>query len=297
MAFISCFLWGSAFPCIKTGYRLLSIAADDAASQILFAGYRFTLAGILVILVGSLIRKRLLLPQKGSWLPILIIAFFQTVGQYFFFYIGTAYTSGVNASIIVSASTFLSILVSALIFRYENLTDRKILGCVIGFAGILLIQIPGGIQMNFRFIGEGFVLLSSVMYALAASFMKRYSGNEDPLVISGWQFLIGGIVMTLGGAAAGGRVTGFTPSSGLLLFYMAVISAGAYSLWGILLKHNPISRIAVFQFMNPVIGVILSALFLGEQNQAFTVYGLGSLVLVSIGIIVVNRGFSVRKVL
>ena len=47
------FLWGSAFPCIKIGYHLFQVSANDSASQILFAGTRFTLAGILVILIGS----------------------------------------------------------------------------------------------------------------------------------------------------------------------------------------------------------------------------------------------------
>ena len=70
---------------------------------------------------------------------------------------------------------------------------------------------------------------------------------------------------------------------------MAMISAVAYSLWGILLKYNPVSRIAVFGFMNPVFGVILSALLLGENNQAFSLYGLAALVLVSLGIFLVNR--------
>ena len=44
-AMICCTLWGSAFPCIKIGYRMMEIAAADTASQILYAGYRFTLAG------------------------------------------------------------------------------------------------------------------------------------------------------------------------------------------------------------------------------------------------------------
>ena len=87
----------------------------------------------------------------------------------------------------------------------------------------------------------------------------------------------------------GGRVSGFTIPSSLLLLYMAMISAVAYSLWGILLKYNPVSRIAVFGFMNPVFGVILSALLLGENNHAFSLYGLAALVLVSLGIFLVNR--------
>ena len=87
----------------------------------------------------------------------------------------------------------------------------------------------------------------------------------------------------------GGRLAAVSPSAVLLLLYLALVSAVAYSLWGILLKHNPVSRITVFGFMNPVIGVVLSALLLNESNQAFSVYGLVSLILVCLGIWLVNR--------
>ncbi len=289
MTFLCCLLWGSAFPCVKTGYRLFSIGAEDAAAQILFAGIRFILAGVMVVVFGSLHNKRLLLPKKTSAGPVLILALFQTIGQYYFFYAGMAHTSGVMSSIMVATGTFFSILFSTLIFRYERMTIWKIIGCLIGFTGVVLIQVPNGIDMGFHMNGEGFILLSSVMYAFSAGFVKRFSEREDPLVLSGWQFLAGGLVLTVGGLLAGGRLHAGTPAAGVLLLYMAFISAGAYSLWSILLKHNPVSRVAIFGFMNPVIGVILSAVILGEQNQAFTVFGLSALVLVSLGIILVNR--------
>ena len=68
---------------------------------------------------------------------------------------------------------------------------------------------------------------------------------------------------------------------------MAVISSVAFSLWTLLLKYNPVGTVSIYGFTNPVFGVILSALFLGEQ--AFTLQNLGALILVSLGIIVVNR--------
>ena len=290
MTLICCFLWGSAFPCVKIGYRLFRIASGDSAGQLLFAGVRFTLAGLLVLLFGSLQNRRVLLPDGKSKGDILILALFQTIGQYFFFYIGMAHTSGVKSSIIEASSTFLAILIAALIFRYEKLTARKIIGCLIGFAGVLLILIPGSaIDFSMHWNGEGFILLSALMYSFSSSFIKRFSKREDPLVLSGCQFVIGGLVLAASGAALGGRLSGFTPASSLLLLYMALISAVAYSLWSILLKYNPVSRIAVFGFMNPVLGVILSAVLLNEKNQAFSLYGLLSLVLVSAGIITVNR--------
>ena len=62
----------------------------------------------------------------------------------------------------------------------------------------------------------------------------------------------------------------------------------AYALWGILLKYNPVSRVAIYGCTNPVIGVLLSALLLGEGGQAFSAKNLLALLLVCTGIIVVN---------
>ena len=59
-------LWGSASPGIKLGYRFFDIASSDVMSQILFAGVRFTLAGLLTILFGSLIRRHVLIPKRSS---------------------------------------------------------------------------------------------------------------------------------------------------------------------------------------------------------------------------------------
>ena len=87
----------------------------------------------------------------------------------------------------------------------------------------------------------------------------------------------------------GGHITKVTPSGIGLLVYLALVSAVAYSLWGILLKYNPVSRVTVFGFMNPVFGVLLSALLLGETDQASGILGLLSLLLVSVGIYVVNE--------
>lgn len=75
-------------------------------------------------------------------------------------------------------------------------------------------------------------------------------------------------MMIVCGLLAGGRLSEWSVAGVLMLLYMAVISAVAYSLWGILLKYNPVSKVAVFGFMNPVFGVILSAILLHEGTAS-----------------------------
>lgn len=290
LAMLCCFLWGSAFPCIKIGYQMFQISSDQTMSQILFAGVRFTLAGILVILFGSILSRKILLPKRSSCKNILIICLFQTVIQYLFFYIGMAHTSGVKASIVEASNVFLAILVANLIFHQEKLTFSKMLGCVIGFAGVILINLTGsGLEGGMTMTGEGFILLSAAAYAVSSVLIKRFSVYENPVVISGYQFMIGGLIMIVVGLAGGGSLHPTSPASALMMLYMALISAVAYTIWGILLKYNPVSRVAVFGFMNPVFGVVLSALLLKEGSQIPLFQCVASLVLVCLGIYIVNR--------
>ena len=289
-ALICTALWGSAFPCIKTGYELFSIDSADTASVLLFAGIRFFGAGVMALLIGSILQKKVLLPRRSSWGRIFVLAMFQTVGQYIFFYISLAHTTGVKGSILSGTGTLFAILFACLIFRQEKFTGAKIAGCVIGFIGMVIVNLTGeGITMDFSLLGEGFMILSSVSYAFSTVFLNRFAAKDEPVMLSGWQFMMGGAILIIVGLIAGGHLNNVNLKGILLLAYMMFISAAAYSLWGILLKYNPVSRISIFGFMTPVFGSLLSAVFLREFDSigASTVL---ALVLVCAGIYLVNRG-------
>lgn len=289
LSMVCCGLWGSAFPCIKIGYQMFRIAADDTASQILFAGYRFMLAGVFTIIIGSIFGRKFLLPQRASMGKILKLCMLQTVLQYLFFYIGLAHTTGVKASIIEAVNVFVAIFVASIFFHQEKLTTRKLIGCVIGFCGVILINLTGtGIETSMSLIGEGFIFFSTVAYAFSSVCLKHYSKAENPVVLSGYQFLLGGFIMSICGGIMGGHVRAFYGKSIAMLFYLAFISAVAYTLWGILLKYNPISKVAVYGFMNPVFGVILSAVLLPGENEELGMKSIVALILVCAGIYVVN---------
>ena len=101
LALLCCALWGSAFPCVKIGYEWLAI--EGAGSQILFAGYRFFLAGIFTFLIGSFLEKRWLMIRRSSVLPVFGQGMLQTFIQYICFYIGLAHTTGAKGSVINGA--------------------------------------------------------------------------------------------------------------------------------------------------------------------------------------------------
>lgn len=290
-AIFCCALWGSAFPCIKIGYRLFAVDAADYRSQILFAGIRFTLAGLMVILFAGLIQRKALVPKRTSWKMIIKLCMIQTVLQYLCFYIGLANTTGVKASIIEGANVFIAILVACIIFKMERFTVAKAVGSVAGFIGIVVVNIGNApVTGGFQLMGEGMILLSTVAYAVSSVLIKDFSKQESPVVLSGYQFLCGGIIMMLFGSISGGRIETVSGSGIIMLFYLAFISAMAYTVWGTLLKYNEVSKVAVYGFTNPMFGVILSAVFLEGENQAISIYTGAALILVCFGIYVVNRG-------
>ena len=285
---LCCLLWGSAFPCIKIGYEALSVAADDSFTQLLFAGIRFFLAGILTIIIGSAGKRKLMLPDAGAMPKIMLLSLFQTILQYTFFYIGLARTTGMKSSIITASNVFLAIIISVFVFRQEKLTLRKTIGCILGFTGVVIVNLTSGADMGFRLSGEGLIFLSATSYSVSSSLTKRYSCTYDPVMLSGWQFIFGGAVMTAAGSIMGGHLDTVTAKGIIMLIYLAFVSAIAFSLWGVLLKYNPVSKIAVFGFMNPVFGAILSALLLSESGTPEPWRVVVSLILIAAGIITVN---------
>lgn len=286
---VCCLLWGSAFPFIKIGYEKFNITSADTMSVMLFAGIRFFLAGLFAILIGSFLNKSFLFPKKESFFRVFKLSMVQTVIQYFFFYIGLANTTGVKSSVINGAGSFFAILIACFVFRQEKFSKHKFIGCVLGFLGIVLINFDKSLlNFDFSLFGDGFILISAVSYAFSSVLIKRYSKYENPVTLSGWQFMLGGLIMALLGLIFGGRLA-FSSFSGIVLIvYLGLLSAVAYSLWGILLKNNSVSKIAVFGFMIPIFGFFLSAIIL-KEGYFINALSVISLCSVSLGIYIINK--------
>lgn len=289
IALLCTFLWGSASPAIKVGKELLLV--EGVSSIMLFAGIRFAFAGVLTIIIFSIARRRILIPKPKNIGRILTVSVFQTVIQYIFFYLGLAYTTGVKGTVTSGSGAFFAVLAAALIFRQEKLTAKKIIACVIGFIGILIINFEG---LSFTddmkdVLGVIFVLISAISNSVSSVLIKKFSAHEDPVVISGYQFIVGGVFLIAVGLMFGGKVSFGNPVGIAVLVYLMFLSAIAYSLWGLLLKHNPVSRVTVYNFTTPIFGTILSLIFLRDENSSLSFGNLAAtLILVSVGILLLN---------
>lgn len=293
MATIATFMWGSAYPSVKIGYELFKVAHDDIGGKLVFAGYRFALAGLFVLIVyratySKDFRKTKSISKDGlkrMLRSFLLLGLMQTTLQYIFFYIGLANTSGSKGSIINASGAFFGVILAPLFYKDDRLTRKKILGCIVGFIGILILNFDGSSLGGFVLIGEGFVLMSTLMNVFASFYSKSIVRVYDVFLTTGTQLFLGGIVLLVIGNVAGGHIV-FTGKGILLLIYMALISSVGFSLWTMLLKYNPASEVTIYNLLIPVFGNILSSIFLSEN--IFTIVNIAAIIFVSLGIVFVN---------
>ncbi|WP_409267248.1 DMT family transporter [Massilia sp. BHUDP2] len=289
LATLCCLLWGSSYPAIKTGYALLGITQQDIPSKLVYAGYRFLLAGIGVALAAWLLQKKFPVPPRGQLRQVFLLGIAQTSLQYVFFYIGLAYTTGVRASILNATTTFFSVLLAHFLYKDDRLSARKAVGCALGLAGVLAVNADASLLgSGLSLQGEGFIVLAAFVLSAASIYGKRVSQRMDAMTMTAWQLAIGGLVLLAAGYATGGSLGRLDLASSLLLLYLAALSAVAFTLWSLLLKHNPVGLVSMFAFLVPLFGAALSGIWLDEDVLTWT--NLAALVLVCGGVLLVTRG-------
>lgn len=265
IALLCCFLWGSAVPAVKFGYGVFAIAPSDTPALMLFAGTRFVLAGLILLIIARLNGHRLVQPTPRM-AELSLLGLVSTAAQYLFFYVGLAHSTGVKTSIISSTSTFFSVLLAHILFANDKLSWRRALGCLCGFAGVIAVNLsPNLVDTHVSLTGEGFVLVAAALFSIGTIYGRSISQSMDTGLMTGWQLLLGGLALAVAGLALGGRFSMQGWQAALLLGYLAALSAAAFSLWGVLLKHNPVGLIAIFNCAIPIFGIFLSGLVLGES--------------------------------
>ena len=288
IAIICTLLWGSAIPGIKLGYNVFNIAVSATADKLLFAGVRFFGAGLLILIPYFLFHKKIKL-TRTLCANSLILGLIQTAGQYFFMYIGLAYITGVNASVFNAIGTLLYIVLAWIIFKDEKLSKLKLIGCVIGFSGILLNSLATQKMGTLSFKGDGFIIIANVCVAIGFLYSKHSVKKSDPFLLTGIQMGIGGIVLLAIGLVLGGILPTITVGGVFLLLYLMIVSSVAFSLWTLLLRDYSAALVGVFNFLTPVFGAIFSYILsiLGFLNEvsAFTVYTVPAVICSAVGIL------------
>lgn len=283
---ISCaVVWAFAFPLVKLGIEYFDIAANDTAAKTLFAGVRFFSAGIIILIIAKFRGISVKIEGTKNKLIVLLFGLVNTTLHYFFYYIGLSNQSGSRSAIINSMSSFILILSACAVFKEEKLTLRKIIGCILGFGGILMINIGGDLLSEFTFMGDGMLLISSIFSAMGGLLTRIAGKKGHSFAVTGISLAFGGALMIIFGLIMGGALSVWTFSGIIILMLLTFISVYGFSVYNRLICLYPVGEIAIFNSLIPILGVIFSCIILGETFQyKYIVAGF----VVSAGICVIN---------
>ena len=219
LALVVMALWGSLFPFIKIGYSVFGIDSTSIPNILMFAGVRFTLSGIPVIGVSAMKKDKL--ADKKSIVYILLAGLFSIVLHYAFTYIGLGITDGSKTSIIKQLGTLLYVCFAFLFIKSEKFSILKIVGALVGFTGIAVINLVGS---GFSFsLGDFVIILASVCTVVSSIIIKLKLEKESPLAITGISQLAGGIVLLVAGFAMGADMLTFDLKSTLVFAYICIV--------------------------------------------------------------------------
>lgn len=282
-------VWGWAYPLIKLGFAEFGITPDQTGSKMLFAGVRFFLSGMIILAVagGRGLDFRLKMPR--SWWFIIAYALMNTTLHYACFYFGLSHSPGSRAAILNSLSVFSVVILACLFFKSDRMTVRKIVGCVVGFAGILALNLGGDSQSadGFTLLGDGMIIANALCSAFASLMTRGLGRRIDVFVGTGYSLAIGGALLILPGLAMGGTLLQITPMGCIILLLLIGISTIGFTLYNKLLTCNPVGKVAIYNSLIPVIGAVTSCFCLHEPFYWKYVIAGG---LAAAGIYIINKG-------
>lgn len=283
---IAMFLWGSATPTIKITYDELAVPVTDTGLKIFVAGIRFLMAGIITLLFAIIFNKNDIKNIKLNWKFVIVLGILQTCIHYIFFYIGLSNTLGVKSAIIEASNSFIVVLISLLLIPGDKVSGRLIISLILGTAGIIITNAGGGIgDTSFKLTGEGFIIMATTVNALCSVLVRKYGQNQNSYFLTGFQFIIGSIILIIIGLTTRNGSLTFTNKGIILLIYSAILSAAAFTIWTMVLRYHSASEFGIYRLFIPIFGSILSIIFLKEQ---FTVYLAIGMILVLSSSIVLN---------
>ncbi len=256
-------LWGTLFPMIKLGYDTFGIDSDNVASILVFAGLRFFISGIILVLAVSEKDRKFDFPIGKKLGSVMIVSALTVIIHYAFTYIGLSLSESSKSSVL-KQSAFLVLPCIAFLFRRDDkFALSKVLGGVLGFLSVLVINLDGG---SFAFgIGEGLVIAASFSSMFGQMASKNIYDKYPPTYIVAYSQLLGGASLLAGGFAAGGAIGEVSFKSIGVLGYICFASILANILWNNLIRYNDMSRLAILKSVDPLFASVFSAVLLGEN--------------------------------
>jgi len=274
-----CIIWGATWVAIKIGL--------GDAPPFYSASFRFLLAAILLGAMTWIGRRRISLPRQTLYW-VYLSGLFMYFGSYAATYWAEQYINAALAAIIFASFPFFVAIGAHFYLPAERLTALRLLGLVVGFAGIVVI-FSGGLSVPDpnAWWAMFVMLLSPLMSAFASIIVKKHLTKDDPVVINFLQ-MTAGVVVLFALASMNESFADFhwsMVSIATVVFLGIFGSAFTFVAYYHLLKTMEATKLSLIAFVTPIVAALLGWLVLGETPTLATVIGA---VLVFIGIWIVN---------
>jgi len=280
-------VWGSTY----LGIRI----AIDTIPPFAMASIRFLIAGaVLYALSVARERRSFVAPSRREWRDTFVVAGLLLGGGMGMVAWGEqTVPSGIAALLVAMLPLWVAVF--GRLFLGERLPRPAVVGVAIGLLGVAILVAPAGEGANrFDLAGIGALVLSPISWALGSLYAaNRARLPRRPLVATGMQMLAGGIILAVMAVVTGEPARLDLPAvsteSLVAVLYLTVVgSLVAFTTYGWLLRVAPLSIVATYAYVNPVVAVVLGAIVLGEEITIRTLTA-GAVIIFAVALIISAR--------
>lgn len=262
------FLWALCFPLITVGLAF--------APPLALAALRSFMAGAGLLLPAIVLRRAW---PRGWRVWLLLLGTGLTITSMGFggmFLAGGLVSPGL-ATVLANVQPLIAAVLGFFLLG-ERLGPRRRVGLSLGFAGILLVALPGfNVNgANSSPVGIGFIMLGAVGVAAGNVLLKKLAGQVDLLMATGLQFILGGApLLALAWMwESPDQVVWNGPFVAVLLALGLLGTAVPFALWFSLLHHSELNRLNTATFLTPAFALILGVLFFSESLRWVEMLGI-----------------------
>lgn len=276
-------VWGSTYLAIRVGVATLPPA--------LFAGARFFVAGLLLVVYARLIGQHF--PRdRREWKTIAVTAVLLLVGANGLVVWGEQWVPSNQAALIAATTALWLAGLGVLGPQGESFSRRRLTGLLIGFAGVAILMWPADGFVLEHFSAQLAILLAALSWAAGTIYMKRRKPSTPPLMAAAMQSLVAGVLLGVIGFSAGeaGRWSWESNALFALLYLIVFGSCLAYAAYVWLLHEVSPTALGTYAYVNPAVAVLLGGWLLGESLNHYQAAGM---LVVLLGVLLVS--LPVRK--
>ena len=283
-----CIIWGTTYLFIRIGVETIP--------PMLFAGFRWLIAGIILITILRLSGKQF--PKKENLIHIAVIGIALLGLGNGLVVVGEQWIESGLAALLITTVPFWMVGVESFLPKGPKLNWMVITGLIIGSLGVGLI-FGGDLKYIFEtkyLVGVLSILGAVVAWSLGSVYSKYKKVSVHPLMSASIQMLLVGTLQILLGTVIG-EFNGlhFTQSGLISIAYLVVMgSIFGYGSYIYAIEHLPLSLVSTYAYVNPIIALVLGWIFLNEQLNVFTV--IASIVIIA-GVVLVKIGSNKRTLL